>query len=200
MSSSDFNLFSRVFLSMLTLNCGLLAQVNTGSISGYVLDPSAQPIPKVRITIENSKQGFTRTTIAGENGFYEFADLAPDEYRLSVNAPGVCAPGEESVAVKVDQRVQVNLQTALAVRNERVIVNGQTPLLSAGSSALGEVLDQKLIDSLPLNERDFLQLAFLLPGVAPPVQDSALSTRGTFAMHAERRTRREQQLSLRWRR
>ena len=75
--------------------------------------------------------------------------------------------------------------TTLASRGEQVVVTAQTPATSSDSSELGAVLDQTLIDGLPLNERDFLQLALLLPGTAPPVQGSQLSTRGTFAMNAD---------------
>ncbi len=86
--------------------------------------------------------------------------------------------------MEVDQRTRLDLHAALAVRNERVDVTAESPTLSKDSSELGAVLDQNLVDGLPLNERDFLQLALLLPGTTTPVQGSPLSTRGTFAMHA----------------
>ena len=56
--------------------------------------------------------------------------------------------------------------------------------VNTASGDLGAVIDQSRIDALPLNERDFLQLALLAPGVTPPVQGSELASRGTFAMHA----------------
>jgi hypothetical protein len=65
-----------------------------------------------------------------------------------------------------------------------VVVKAEASAIQTGSSELGAVLDQTLVDGLPLNERDFLQLALLLPGVAPPVEGSQLSTRGTFSMDA----------------
>ena len=67
---------------------------------------------------------------------------------------------------------------------ENVSVTGEIRVVETESSDLGTVLDRFMISRLPLNERDFLQLALLTPGVLPPVQDSQLSTRGNFAMHA----------------
>ncbi len=184
MNNANVILVQRVFWTAFSLCSSLVAQVNTGSISGYVLDPSGQAIANATITLENSKQGFTRSTVSAERGFYEFDGLAPAVYKLRVTVPGFAPLVLDAVSVKVDQRIHADLQTTLAVRTEKVVVNAGALATSAGSSAVGEVLDQSLIDTLPLNERDFLQLALLLPGVAPPVQDSALSTRGTFAMHA----------------
>src|SRR3984885_15542739 len=77
----------------------------------------------------------------------------------------------------------MDLKTVLAPRGESIAVAAQSAL-STGSGELGAVVDQKMIGGLPLNERDFLQLALLLPGAVPPVQGSQLSTRGDFSMHA----------------
>src|SRR5271165_3524051 len=112
------------------------------------------------------------------------ASLAPAEYRLSVNAQGFASLKVDPVRVEVDQRVHYDLRTTLATRGEIVVVNEPAPAISSDSSEIGGVVNQGLIDGLPLNERDFLQIAFLLPGIAPPVLGSQLSTRGTFAMHA----------------
>jgi hypothetical protein len=160
------------------------AQVNTGAISGYVLDPSGRAIPGASVTLESKTQAFTRTAKTDNAGLYDFDGLAPSDYRLSVSVKGFAPLKVEPVHVEVDQRVHFNLETTLATRGERIVVDARTPALSAETSEIGGVLNQQLINDLPLNERDFLQLAFLLPGIAPPVEGSQLSTRGTFAMHA----------------
>jgi outer membrane receptor protein involved in Fe transport len=171
--------FFSLFLTFL-----LNAQVNTGSVSGYLLDPTNRAIPSALVTLESKSQAVTRSTNTDTSGFYDFDGLAPADYKLSVNLRGFAPLTVEPVHVEVDRRVRFNLQASLATRGEKVVVNARTPQLNADSSEIGQVLTQQLIDGLPLNERDFLQLAFLLPGIAPPVEGSQLSTRGTFAMHA----------------
>lgn len=175
--------FCPFFLSFFFLNIALWAQVTTGSISGYLLDPSGRAISNIAVNIESKTQAVTRITTTEGTGFYEFDGLAPAEYQLSASAPGFAPLKIERVRVAVDQRVRVDLHTTLAARNEHILVSEHISALSTDSSELGGVVDQSLIDGLPLNERDFLQLALLLPGVSPPVQDSQLSTRGTFAMN-----------------
>ena len=174
----------RVLLAVIFLNFLLSAQVTTGSVSGYVLDPSGKTIPHAVVTIQSETQTLKRTTTSENTGFYEFDALAPRDYLLNIDAPGFAPLKMDAVRVQVDQRVHLDIQTRLVRRQEKVEVNVQTSALSPDSSEIGEVLTQSLIDGLPLNERDFLQLAFLLPGVTPPVNGSQLSTRGTFAMHA----------------
>ena len=169
-------LFSSAFL--------LHAQVNTGSVTGYLVDPADRAIPNASVTLESKTQDVVRITKTDNAGFYDFDGLAPADYSLSVKLQGFAPLKIEPVHIEVDRRVHFNLQTALATKGERIVVNAVTPALSYDSSEIGQVLGQELIDGLPLNERDFLQLAFLLPGVAPPVEGSQLSTRGTFAMHA----------------
>lgn len=183
MNFQKTNLFCAVIVSFFF---GVLAsaQVNTGAVSGYVLDPSGRAIPNATVVLESKTQALTRTTKTDNGGLYDFDGLAPADYRLSVSIKGFAPLRVEPVHVEVDQRVHFNLETTLATRGERIVVDARMPDLSAETSEIGGVVSQQLINDLPLNERDFLQLAFLLPGIAPPVEGSQLSTRGTFAMHA----------------
>jgi len=174
----------RTLIALLFSSFTLLAQVNTGSISGYVLDPSGKSIPGATVTLEDTARSLARSLETSAAGYYEFEGLPPADYRLSVNAASFAQLTTQPVRVEVDQRVRVDLRTTLAKRGEHIVVTAKAPATSNDSSELGEVLDQTLVDGLPLNERDFLQLALLLPGTTTPVEGSQLSTRGSFAMHA----------------
>ncbi len=174
----------RLPIVFIFLSLSLLAQVNTGSISGYVLDPSNKAIPAATVTLEDTARSLTRSTQTGPAGYYEFDGLPPAEYRLSVNASSFAQMTTQPIRIEVDQRARLDLHATLAARGEHIVVNARTSETSSDSHELGAVLDQALVDGLPLNERDFLQLALLLPGTTTPVQGSQLSTRGDFAMHA----------------
>ncbi len=174
----------RIIFAIFLTSLGLLAQINTGSISGYVLDPADKTIPGATVTLEDSARSSTRTIQTSAAGSYEFDGLPPAEYRLTATAPAFAQITAPRVRVEVDQRARIDLHATLAVRSDQVAVTAQAPTLNQDSSELGAVLDQNLVDGLPLNERDFLQLALLLPGTTTPVEGSQLSSRGTFAMHA----------------
>src|ERR1039458_10421686 len=102
----------------------------------------------------------------------------------SVNADSFAPLATQAIQIEVDRRVRLDLHPSIAGQGTQVVVKAEAPAIQTDSSELGAVLDQTLVNGLPLNERDFLQLALLLPGVAPPVQGSQLSTRGTFSMDA----------------
>jgi Carboxypeptidase regulatory-like domain len=175
----------RTLIALLFASLTLLAQVNTGSISGYVLDPSGKAIPGASVTLEDAARSLTRSLQTSAAGYYEFDTLPPAEYRLSVSAASFAQMTTQPVRVEVDQRVRLDLHATLAGRGEHIAVTARAAGTSNDSSELGAVLDQSLVEGLPLNERDFLQLALLLPGTTTPVEGSQLSTRGDFAMHAD---------------
>jgi hypothetical protein len=174
----------RAVFAIIFVSLGVLAQVNTGSVAGYVLDPSHKAISNAAVTLEDTVRSRTRSVQSNAAGYYEFDGIPPGEYRISVNAPSFAQMTTEPVRIEVDQRARLDLHTALAARGEHIVVSARTPATNNDSSELGAVLDQTLVDGLPLNERDFLQLALLLPGTTTPVQGSQLSTRGIFAMNA----------------
>ncbi len=165
------------------LSFPLYSQVETGAISGYVLDPSESAIPNAVVTLEDSARSYKRTGHSNASGYYEFDALPPADYRLSATAESFAPVTTLPIRIGVDQRARVDLHAKIAGEGTRVEVRAES-IIQRDSSELGAVLDLNLINGLPLNERDFLQLALLLPGVAPPVAGSQLSTRGGFAMHA----------------
>src|SRR5712671_3833375 len=159
------------------------AQVTTGSISGHVLDPSQKPISGAEITATRSDRGLLRTVSTDDAGFYLLAELPPAVYTISAKAaPFVSASTDLRLAVNT--HLQADFRLGLASLTHSVDVIATVQLVPSESSELGMVFDQSRIQDLPLNRRDFLQLALLAPGVTPAVQNSELSQRGGFAMHA----------------
>ena len=103
-------------------------------MSGYVLNPSGRAIPNATVVLESKTQALTRTTKTDNGGLYDFDGLAPADYRLSVSLKGFAPLRVEPVHVEVDQRVHFNLETTLATRGERIVVDARTPDLSAETS------------------------------------------------------------------
>src|SRR6202453_3797367 len=136
----------RTLIALLFASFMLLAQVNTGSISGYVLDPSGKAIPGARVTLEDAARSLTRSLQTSAAGYYEFDTLPPAEYRLSVNAASFAQMTTQPVRVEVDQRVRLDLHTTLAGRGEHIAVTARAAGTNNDSSELGAVLDQSLVE------------------------------------------------------
>jgi hypothetical protein len=156
------------------------AQAVTGSIQGVVADSAGRVVPGADVVARDVDRGTERRTKSMADGGYRIAELAPGSYRVSASGVELrAAPAD--VSLTVDQRLRVDLVLEPGVVRESVTVSARA---DAVEPSLGLTLDRAQIASLPLNRRDFLQLCLLAPGVLPPVQDSELSSRGSFAMHA----------------
>jgi hypothetical protein len=160
-----------------------LAQVTVGSVSGYVLDPDHRPIPQAVVTASDPARGTLREVRCDASGFYRIDGLPPATYRVRAAADRF-RETEEQVRVEVESRLRLDLGLPLTEMRQAVTVRAQSSPLQSESADLGAVLDEVRISLLPLNQRDVLELALLTPGVMPPVQNSELSTRGSFAMNA----------------
>lgn len=165
------------------LGWNLNAQVTTGSISGYVLDPAGLAVTNSTVFLEDEAHSFQRTTVSDRTGLFPFNELPPTRYTLSVSARGFETAHAELV-LRVDNHARLDVHLSIAGKGEQITVPAVSPVLNTETAELGAVIDQSLISSLPLNERDFLQLSLLVAGVTTPVAGSQLSTRGGFAMHA----------------
>ncbi|RPJ87650.1 MAG: TonB-dependent receptor, partial [Acidobacteria bacterium] len=171
--------------TLLLAVCALaVGQVSDGSLSGCVLDPSGSPIPGATISLTRVDGIIVRTTVTDRVGFYRLQAVPPAAYSIEASALGFATTRHPEVQVPVGTTLQLDFQLALSSLEESVQVSATVPGISPQSSEVGFLLDQKRISTLPLNRRDFLQLSLLAPGVVGPVEESELSSRGAFAMHA----------------
>ncbi len=177
-------LAGRLLVVILGITAPLAAQVTTGSVAGYLFDPSGKPVANSPVTAADALHSVTRHVLSNDTGLYRFPELPAATYAISAVAPGFEKVTVRDVKVEVNAQLRIDLHLPIAAIKQAVEVTSAAERALTESSELGTVLDQQKIESLPLNRRDFLQLSLLTPGSFPPVEDSELSSRGAFAMHA----------------
>lgn len=167
------------FLLAAALAAILTAQVHTGAVAGYVLDPQGRAI--VSAAVVARANGVERAAVSGRDGHYRIDGLRPGVYHLEAAADRFRPAVLDAVTIAVQTTTRVDV--ALGLAGERQTVEVAASALATESGELGAVVSQSQLAGLPLNRRDFLQLALLLPGAAPPVEGSQLSQKGGFSMH-----------------
>ncbi len=168
-------------------------QANAARIDGFVSDPQGLALPGVKVVLTETRTGLARTAETSSTGTYEFAGLLPGSYVLAGNLKGFQAR-TTTFNLEIDQQLRLDLQLDLAKLSEEVEVQSPTPLIHREDAALGEVVDHRMTNELPLDGRHFLELALLVPGVHMshgaqegdknplywrPGQDSAISVGGS---------------------
>src|SRR5260370_20426161 len=142
-----------------------LAQTSTAELSGNVTDSTGAVIANAKVTAANSETGTSREVTTNPSGFYHFTLLPPGNYNLSVEAPGFRKTVQNNLELRVNERAEVNLQLQLGQVTDTIEVKAAAPRLERQSSSLGTVINTQLTEELPLNGRNFVQLATLAPGV-----------------------------------
>jgi hypothetical protein len=152
------------------------AQVAGGAISGRVTDPSGGVIPGASVSITNVATSVTTTTTTNGDGFYSVANLLPGTYRVAITIQGFQEEVAEGITVSVGSQSTVNLRMRLGTVTEQMVVTGAAALVETKSSTLSGVVGERAIRDLPLNGRDWTQLATLEPGVATVRSQMGLSS------------------------
>ena len=176
-----------LFLSGLFVPAKTSAQVDMGSISGAIRDPSGAAIPKAKVRLTNQDTRISVSTTTGSDGQYAFSPVKIGRYFISASAPGFKSVQQNSVTVDVQQKVDLDIQLPLGEATETVMVDTAPPLLQTLDASVGQVIEEQSIDSLPLNGRNFTFLAQLSAGVTQGQQDSrGLGSSGSFAANGLR--------------
>jgi hypothetical protein len=143
----------------------LLAQSFRGSIRGQVVDPHGKLIVGAKLTAKSPATGLVRDAITGDDGAYVLAELPVGLYTVTAESAGL-SPVAQNIVVNVGLDTTANFDlTGLAQRTEQVTVAANAPVIEQTRDVLGEAVDRKLVDELPLNGRDFGKLVALVPGV-----------------------------------
>lgn len=148
-------------------------QTTTGSVYGTVADSSGAVLPNAQVTVTNVHTGETHTARTNGSGDYLFPMLAPGEYTVSAQSEGFKRQTQSGIRLDANQNVHASFNLQLGSVEENVTVEADSALVDTRSSQVGETIDQKRIEDLPLNSRDPYALVTIAPGVtnyAPDVQ------------------------------
>lgn len=155
-------------------------QVSAGAVLGTVSDASGALIPGVTITVTNEGTNQSRQAITNETGSYRVEPLQAGLYTVTAELTGFRKEVRTQVNVDVNARVRLDFALQVGTLSETIEVQAAAPLVQTDDSQVNQVMDQRKIVDLPLNGRNFSQLAYLTPGTFAPRPGSHLSDRGGF--------------------
>lgn len=153
---------------VLCLAIPLWGQLYTGSISGQVADPSGAVIPNASVTATDLDRKYVHTAVTDATGHYMIRAIPPAQYTLSVESAGFNRYVRDKFFVDVNAAVTVDAVLQLKTGAQTVVVtDSEAPLLTTENAAIGQAIDRKLINDLPLIGRGVADLIYLAPGVNP---------------------------------
>ena len=157
-----------LWTTLLVLNVSFAAaQSTTATIRGQVRDGQGAPVPSATVTVTGPQTGLTRTVPVQDDGSYVVANLPPAAVDVAVSARGFADAKRTGLVLEVGQTVAVDLTLAVAGVREQVEVAASAAGIDTTRSVVDAVIPSTAIEALPLNGRNFLELALLVPGNAP---------------------------------
>ena len=163
----------------------------TGNISGTVTDANGSVVPAAKVTITVPATGLSRSSNTNEAGVYIFPLLGPAIYNVQVEHQGFQPATAEDIRLQVDERRELDFKLSLATVQTTVQVSATPVAIQTGDATLGQVITEQQVADLPLNGRDFVQLATLTPGTAQETNpnsffnggpSSEASARGSYSL------------------
>jgi len=140
------------------------AQTINGTLLGTVQDQQGTVIPNAAVSARNAETGIARTTMADSAGAYRIPSVPAGPYEVAASAQGFKTEIRRGVSVTVGAEIKVDFVLDVGALEEKVIVSGETPQVDTTTSTIGGLVNEVTIRELPLNGRDWLQLALLQPG------------------------------------
>jgi len=181
-------------LFCLLLTCGfgtaLHAQA-TGTLLGSVTDVSGAALPGAKVTVISQDTGVSRVVQADASGEYRVPFLLVGHYTIQVNYTGFQEAIQKDITLQVDENHQVNFKLSPASVHQQVEVSATAVAVNTSNPTLGQVITSKEVAQLPLNGRDFVQLATLMPGTTKETNTSSffnggpsseVSIRGSYSL------------------
>jgi hypothetical protein len=175
-------------LSHLAISSTAFAQIDTGTIVGRVTDESGGILPGVTVTATQQGTGVASTSVTNDSGEFIFPGLRVGAYDVTAELQGFRRAIRQGVRLNVQTRAQVDLALSVGAVSEQVTVTGRSELLQTQTADIGNIVDQRQVQDLPLLGRRYSELAFLTPGVvAAPAgitsrgEDTFFNANGNYA-------------------
>jgi hypothetical protein len=158
-----------VFLSMFVA-CSMshvtYGQGGEADVAGVVSDPSGAVLAGVQVTLTNTDTGVVRNLSTQASGDYRFTAVAPGTYSVAVHAQGFSPESINGLKLALGVHLQENITLKTGTEQQTVEVSGEVPLIDYQDTSVGGVIEQQQIDSLPIPNRQYLDLSLLLPGTS----------------------------------
>jgi Carboxypeptidase regulatory-like domain len=180
--------FSPWMLSLLMVLLAAMAFAQTtASIRGTVADQSGAAIPNAKVTVKNTALGIERTTQTNSTGAYEVPALPPGLYNVQVQIAGFETQLAKDVVLEVSKNSVQNFGLKVASTSEVVTVEATAPIIESTTMTVGQTINQRTVQEIPLNGRHFVDLGLLIPGSVTPPQNGFLTAplrgQGSFAFN-----------------
>ena len=182
-----------VFLCVVSLAClgvfdGIAAaQFDSATLTGIVMDPTGSVVPAVTVKAVNEATNIETSGVTDSVGRFTFSNLRPGTYTIKAVAPGFKQFVSTGFELQVNQAARFDITLTVGQVNDEVTIVAETPVLETQSGGHGAVIDSTKIIELPLNGRDYNQLALLSPGVlAPTPRLQSVGFRGVFNVNGNR--------------
>ncbi|MCL4402636.1 MAG: TonB-dependent receptor [Acidobacteria bacterium] len=146
--------------------CAVMSAQNSG-IQGVVTDPTGAAVPDVTVTVLNAGTGVTTNVRTNMSGFYSAPFLPGGVYKVAAEKAGFSPVSRDNLTLNVDQIARVDFSLKMGTVAETIEVTAAAALLESETTSMGQVIDQKRVVEMPLNLRNYLELAKLSAGVLP---------------------------------
>ncbi len=143
------------------------AQLTSGQFNGHVVDSTGAAIPGAAVTLLDVQTGVARSAATNSAGQYVFPLVAPGEYKLTVAKAGFNTEVNPPFRLEVNQNATQDFTLKVGAANETVTVSSNSELIDTTSATLGNVVETRTVEDLPLNGRSFTSLLTLAPGINP---------------------------------
>src|SRR6266849_380265 len=142
------------------------AQSGDAEISGVILDPSRSPVAGAKVSLTNQDSGVARSVLADSDGRYRFSAIPPGRYALKTEAAGFKLESVTDIVLNIGAHLDKDVTLSVGSVQETITVSAEAPPIDTSKGDVSGVVTQRQIDSLPVNTRQYLNLALLMPGTS----------------------------------
>src|SRR5579871_1089183 len=172
----------RLIGAVLLTSVAAPAQVGTGTLTGRITDATTSTVPNVRVHVVNEESGSAADALTNHEGIYRVGSLLPGTYRVEASSPGFEPVVRRNLVLEVAQTAAVDFTLQVGQQNQTIEVTGDLASLDTQTSSLGQLVNRKMIDDLPMPNRAATSLVNLSPGVVMITSGEGAENYPVFSM------------------
>ncbi|MGH9827664.1 MAG: carboxypeptidase regulatory-like domain-containing protein, partial [Blastocatellia bacterium] len=153
------------------------AQATSADLRGTITDQNGAVVAGATITLSSTERGIARTAKTDERGQYQLLAVPPGSYEMTSQAPGFAPQINKGVVLTIGETQVLDVQMSVKGATEQVVVTTQPPLVEIDKTQQSNTIDERRINDLPINRRNFLDFTLLVPGVT---DSSAIADNSDF--------------------